>query len=126
MVVAVPVFFFAMPWLVRVVFGAEYEGAVTAARIILVAAAVQFALGWTKSLPVTVGRPRLRIVTHGIEALVAIPLAALFGVEWGATGAAVAVLLSTIAFALAWVVVLIRIRDDVHRSEPLPGGALPS
>ena len=33
MVVAVPVFFVAMPWLVRVVFGSEYDGAVHAARI---------------------------------------------------------------------------------------------
>jgi O-antigen/teichoic acid export membrane protein len=126
MLVAVPVFFVLMPWLVRVVFGSEYDGAVTAARIILVAAAVQFALGWTKSLPVTVGRPRLRIVTHGIEALVAIPLAALFGLEWGATGAAVAVLLSTIAFALAWAVVLVRLRDEVRATEPLRSEALPS
>jgi O-antigen/teichoic acid export membrane protein len=126
MLVAVPVFFVLMPWLVRIVFGSEYDGAVTAARIILVAAAVQFALGWTKSLPVTVGRPRLRIVTHGIEALVAIPLAALFGLEWGATGAAVAVLLSTIAFALAWAVVLVRLRDEVRATEPLRSEALPS
>ncbi len=125
MLVAVPVFFVAMPWLVGVVFGSEYDGAVTAARIVLVAAAIQFALGWTKSLPVTVGRPRLRIVTHGIEALVAIPLAALFGKEWGATGAAVAVLLSTLAFALAWAVVVTRIRDEVH-AEGVRGEAVPS
>jgi O-antigen/teichoic acid export membrane protein len=124
MLVAVPVFFVLMPWLVRIVFGSEYDGAVTAARIILVAAAVQFALGWTKSLPVTVGRPRLRIVTHGIEALVAIPLAALFGVEWGATGAAVAVLLSTVAFAFAWAIVLMRLRDEVRAAEPLRNEAL--
>jgi O-antigen/teichoic acid export membrane protein len=126
MLVAVPVFFVLMSWLVRIVFGSEYDGAVTAARIILVAAAVQFALGWTKSLPVTVGRPRLRIVTHGIEALVAIPLAALFGVEWGATGAAVAVLLSTVAFAFAWAIVLMRLRDEVRAAEPLRNEALSS
>ena len=63
------------------------------------AAAIHFALGWTKSLPVTIGRPRLRIVTHGLETLVAIPLVAVLGVEWGATGAAVAVLVSTLVFA---------------------------
>ena len=90
MVVAVPVFFVAMPWLVDLVFGAKYDGAVDAARIVLLAAAIQFALGWSKSLPVTVGRPQLRIVTHGLEALVAIPLVAVLGAEWGATGAAVA------------------------------------
>ena len=99
MIVAVPVFLLAMPWLVETVFGSEYSGAVDAARIILVAAAIQFALGWSKSLPVTIGRPRLRIVTHGLEALVVIPLVAVLGSEWGATGAAVAVLVATLVFA---------------------------
>ena len=113
MVVAVPVFFVAMPWLVRVVFGSEYEGAVTAARVVLLAAAIHFALGWTKSLPVTIGRPRLRILTHGLETLVAIPLVAVLGAEWGATGAAVAVLVSTLVFAAAWIVVVTRLREEV-------------
>ena len=53
MVVAVPVFFLAMPWLVEAVFGDQYTGAVDAARIVLLAAAIQFAIGWTKTLPVT-------------------------------------------------------------------------
>ena len=114
MVVAVPVFFVAMPWLIRVVFGSEYDGAVHAARVILIAAAIHFTLGWTKSLPVTIGRPRLRIVTHGLETLVAIPLVAVLGAEWGATGAAVAVLASTLVFAAAWLVVITRLRAEVH------------
>ncbi len=42
MLVAVPVFFVAMPWLIRVVFGSEYDGAVHAARIDPVAAAIHF------------------------------------------------------------------------------------
>jgi O-antigen/teichoic acid export membrane protein len=113
MVVAVPVFFLAMPWLVEVVFGDEYTGAVDAARVVLLAAAIQFAIGWTKSLPVTIGRPQLRIVTHGLETLVVIPLVAVLGAEWGATGAAIAVLVSTVAFAAAWAVALVRLRADV-------------
>jgi O-antigen/teichoic acid export membrane protein len=122
MLVAVPVFFLAMPWLVEVVFGEEYEPAVDAARIVLLAAAIQFAIGWTKSLPVTIGRPQLRIVTHGVETLVAIPLVAVLGAEWGATGAAVAVLVSTIAFAGAWAIALTRlwtaVGDDPTRLAP--------
>jgi O-antigen/teichoic acid export membrane protein len=117
MLVAVPVFFIAMPWLVRVVFGSEYDDAVAAARVVLIAAAIQFLMGWTKTLPVTIGRPRLRIVTHGLETLVAIPLVALLGAEWGATGAAVAVLLSTLVFALAWLVVVLRLHDEVAAGE---------
>jgi O-antigen/teichoic acid export membrane protein len=110
MIVAVPVFFVAMPWLVEAVFGAEYLDAVDAARIVLLAAAIQFAIGWTKSLPVTIGRPQLRIVTHGLETLVVVPLVVALGAEWGATGAAVAVLLSTLVFAGAWAVALSRLR----------------
>jgi len=126
MVVAVPVALWAMPWLVELVFGAEYLGAVDAARIILVAAAIQFALGWSKSLPVTIGRPRLRIVTHGLEALVVIPLVAVLGAEWGATGAAVAVLAATLVFAAAWTVAILRLRLDVaaHGAESAERGAV--
>jgi O-antigen/teichoic acid export membrane protein len=113
MIVAAPLFFLAMPWLVETVFGSEYLGGVEAARIVLVAAAIQFAIGWTKTLPVTIGRPRLRIVTHGLEALVAIPLVVVLGSEWGATGAAVAVLVSTAVFAASWAVALARIHADV-------------
>jgi O-antigen/teichoic acid export membrane protein len=113
MIVAVPVFFAAMPWLVETVFGGEYAGAVDAARVVLLAAAVQFAIGWTKTLPVTIGRPQLRIVTHGLETLVVIPLVAVLGAEWGATGAAVAVLVATGVFAFAWAVALSRLRYDI-------------
>ena len=119
MLVAVPAFFLAMPWLVDTVFGSEYDDSVTAARIILLSAAIQFALGWSKSLPVTIGRPRLRIWTHGLEALVAIPLVAVLGAEWGATGAAVAVLVSTFVFAAAWLVVIVRLRDEVYATDPV-------
>ncbi len=118
MLVAIPAFFIAMPWLVELVFGSEYDGAVTAARVVLIAAAIHFALGWTKSLPVTIGRPRLRIVTHGLETLVAIPLVTVLGTEWGATGAAVAVLVSTLVFAAAWLVVIVRLRDEVREAGP--------
>jgi O-antigen/teichoic acid export membrane protein len=110
--VSVPVFLLAMPWLVEVVFGEEYLGAVDAARIVLLAAAVQLVLGWTKSLPTTIGRPGLRVLSHGVETLVLLPLTALLGARWGVTGAAVAILLSTIAYALVWIVLLHRLRRD--------------
>jgi O-antigen/teichoic acid export membrane protein len=118
MLIAVPAFLVAMPWLVDLVFGEQYNDAVTAARVILIAAAIQFTLGWTKSLPVTIGRPRLRIFTHGLEALVAIPLVAVLGAEWGATGAAIAVLGSTLVFAAAWLVVILRLREEVRAAGP--------
>jgi O-antigen/teichoic acid export membrane protein len=113
MIVTVPVFFVAMPSLVEGVFGDEYIGAIDAARIVLLAGAIQFAIGWTKSLPVTIGRPQLRILTHGLETLVVIPLVVVLGAEWGATGAAVAVLASTLVFAATWAVVLARLHSEV-------------
>ncbi len=118
MVIALPVFLILMPWLVRVVFGSAYEGAVAAARIILVAAAIQVVLGWTKSLPVTIGRPSLRLLTHGIETAVLLPLVVWFGYTWGVTGAATAMLASTVVFGLAWAVALARLHADVHSRPP--------
>ena len=114
--VAVPVFLVAMPWLVRVVFGREYLPAVDAARIVLVSAAILLVLGWSKSLPVTVGRPRLRIVTHGIETAVLLPLVVVLSARWEVTGAAVAILVSTLVFAAAWAVVLVRLRAELRES----------
>jgi O-antigen/teichoic acid export membrane protein len=99
-----------MPELVRLVFGDDYEGAITAARVVVVAAVLQFVYGWTKSFPVTIGRPNLRVVTHGLETLVLVPLVLLLGAEWGATGAAAAVLASTAVFVLHWTVLFIRVQ----------------
>jgi O-antigen/teichoic acid export membrane protein len=110
--VAVPVFWWLMPDLVRVVFGSDYESATDPARLVLVAAAIQLVWGWTKSFPVTIGRPGLKIVTHGIELTVLVPLLIAFGAAWGATGAAAAVVVSTAVFALAWSLVLVRVRRD--------------
>jgi O-antigen/teichoic acid export membrane protein len=111
-VVAVPVFWWLMPDLVRVVFGDDYAGATDAARLILLAAAIQLVWGWTKSLPVSIGRPGLKILTHGCELLAFVPLVLVLGAEWGATGAAAAVAISTGVFALVWTIVLVRLRRE--------------
>jgi O-antigen/teichoic acid export membrane protein len=105
-----------MPQIVRLLFESKNLGAVDAARIVVVAGAVQFVVGWSKSFAVTVGRPEWRIWSHGIETVVLLPLAVLLGWKWGAAGAAVAVLVSSIAFAIVWVVLFLRIRRE-------PGGA---
>ncbi len=114
MVVAVPVFWWLMPDLLRWVLP-DYTAATDAARVMLLAAAVQLVYGWTKSLPVSIGRPNLRILAHGVETAVLVPALILLGAEWGATGAAGAVLASTLVFAAVWTVLLVRLRG-----EPLP------
>ena len=100
----------AMPWLVRLVLGSKYLPATDATRLVLGAAAIQLVLGWTKSFPVTIGRPGLRIVAHGVETAVLLPLIVVFGKAWGVTGAAGAVLASSVAFAAVWVVLILRLR----------------
>ena len=112
MAVALVPLLFAMPWLVRFFFGSDYEGAVTAARFMLVAAAIQLVFGWTKSFPVSIGRPGLRIVAHGVETAVLVPFLVVFGERWGASGAAAAVLVSTVAFALVWTAIVLRLRRE--------------
>jgi O-antigen/teichoic acid export membrane protein len=119
--VAIPLFWLTIPWLVETLFGADYDGAVSAARIVLLAASIHLLLGWSKSLPTTVGRPGLRILTHGIETLVLLPLVAWLGARWGVTGAAVAILASSVVFAATWAVLLVQLRAEVaSRAE---GGA---
>jgi O-antigen/teichoic acid export membrane protein len=113
MVIAVPVFFVLMPFLIRVVFGSQYLDAATAARVILFAAAVQFIYGWSKSLPVSIGKPQLRVWAHGLETAILLPLVVLFGWQWDVTGAAVAILVSTGAFVALWSFFILRLRGEV-------------
>ncbi len=79
-------------------------------------------LGWTKSFPVTIGQPeppgssrtasRRRSCCRWIV---------VFGNDWGVTGAGGAVLASSVAFALAWLVLLLRLTAGRLRPvEPAP------
>jgi len=122
-VVVVPLLIW-MPDLIRLAFGDEFRSAANAARIVLVAAVLQFVYGWTKSFPVSIGRPNLRIVTHGVETLVLVPLVVVLGAEWGATGAAAAVLASTAVFCAYWTLLFLRVRREPHLSVGPPREAV--
>jgi O-antigen/teichoic acid export membrane protein len=111
-VLLMPVVLVFMPDIIRLLVGAKYLGAVPAARVALSAGAVQFLVGWSKSFAVTCGRPQLRIWTHGLESVVLLPLAAVLGWRSGAVGAATAILISSVVFAVAWLVLLVRIRRE--------------
>jgi hypothetical protein len=50
------------------------------------------------------------VLAHGIETAVLIPLVIALGAIWDATGAAAAVLVSTVVFCAVWGVLLVRIR----------------
>jgi O-antigen/teichoic acid export membrane protein len=120
MAVVIPIFLVLMPWLIDVVFGTEYADATTAARIVLFAGALQFVFAWSKTLPVSIGRPNLRVITHGVEAVVLLVLVVVLGSRWGVTGAAGAVLASTSVFACCWALLLARLHLEVRDS---PAGA---
>jgi O-antigen/teichoic acid export membrane protein len=110
--VVVPPLLWFIPDLIRLVNGAPYVDAADAARVLTLVAAVQLIVGWSKSLPVTIGRPQLRIWTHGAEAIVVLPLVVLLGAKWGATGAAFAMLIGMCVFAAMWAVIFLRIRAE--------------
>jgi O-antigen/teichoic acid export membrane protein len=116
MAVAVPPIYVFMPELVRFFYGDRYGGAATAARLMLLAGALLVVTGWAKSLPVSIGRPGLRILTHGIETAVVIPLVLVLGGIWDAAGAAAALLIATAVFCAVWLVLLVKLGR-----EPLPG-----
>ena len=109
MVVVLPLVLIFTPQLARLLFSAKNQGAVDATRLVVVAASLRLVFGWSKSLPVSIGRPALRIWTHGVEALVLIPLVGTLGAQWGATGAAAAVLASSAAYCAYWLVLWLRL-----------------
>jgi O-antigen/teichoic acid export membrane protein len=115
MFLAVPVLWILMPWLMGVAFGEVYrEHASSAARLVLLAAALQLVWGWTKSFPVSIGRPGLRTIVQAIEIAVFVPLLLVFAGDWGATGAAGAMLASTAVFCAVWTVIILRVAGS-HR-----------
>ena len=115
-----PFVYWFMPTLIRIGLKPAYVPAANAARLMLLAGVVGFVFAWTKSLPVSIGRPGLRIVTHGIETLVLIPLVLTLGSLWDATGAAAAALIATGVFAVAWLLALMRIYREHGTTEVVP------
>ncbi len=107
MLVAVPILWIVMPFLIGIAYGPAFRAHATdAARLVLVAAALQLVWGWTKSFPVSIGRPGLRVIVQAIEIAVFIPLLLIFASRWGATGAAGAMLVSTVVFCAVWSILL--------------------
>ena len=119
MAVLVPVLWALMPWLVKLVYPDRLSPATDAARLILLAAAVGVVWGWTKWFPVAIGRPALRIWTHGVEIAVLIPLLLVLGAEYGATGAAGAVAIAAAVVAVLWIAILLRLRREHLPDAPL-------
>ncbi len=118
MFVVVPVGWFLTPYVMEI-YGHRYRvHATTAARIVLFVGALQFISGFSKTLPVSIGRPNLRVVSHAIEVAVFIPLLVVFAHYWGATGGALAMLVSTGVFCVVWAWLLFDLRDALANVAP--------
>ena len=121
MLVVVPVFWVLMPFLLGLFYPPEFrEHATTAARLVLLAAALNLVWGWTKPFPVSIGRPELRVKVQALEIAVFVPLLLWFASRWGATGAAGAMLVSVVVFCAVWSVVLLRLRSGWRSAEAVP------
>ena len=116
--VVAPFVWWWMPTLVRVFYKPEYVSASNTFRVMLLVACVQLVFGWTKTYPVSIGRPGLRTAGQVVEIAVLIPALLVLANLRGATGAAVGVLAGAVALALFWVGGLIWLRG-----RPMPGVA---
>jgi O-antigen/teichoic acid export membrane protein len=110
---------FVMPTLIDLLFSSSFEGAVDAARVLLIAAAVQFTLSWSKSFHAAVGRPHIRTLLSAVALGLSLLLLLLLGDE-GAEGAAIAYTVATVATAGLWLIIVHRyLASEVARTEGL-------
>ena len=107
-VVITPILWIAMPTLIRWIYKPKYVPATNAFRVMLLAAVVQLVFAWTKSFPVSIGKPGLRTVGQLVEIAVLVPAVLVLGDRYGATGAATGVLLGALALGLFWLAQLRR------------------
>jgi O-antigen/teichoic acid export membrane protein len=107
--IVTPVLWWAMPTLIRWVYKAKYVSATDAFRVMLLAAVVQLVFAWTKSFPVSIGRPKLRTAGQIVEIVVLVPAVLVLGSLYGATGAAGGVLAGAVALGLFWIAGLARL-----------------
>lgn len=118
MFIVVPVGWFLTPYVMEI-YGHSFRlHATTPARIVLFVGALQFISGFSKTLPVSLGRPNLRVISHGIEVVIFVPSLIVFSHYWGATGGALAMLVSTAAFCAIWAWLLHHLREALANVAP--------
>ena len=86
---------FALDWLIPALYSSTYDGAVDAARILLVAAVLHLTFSWWKTMPAALGRPELGTRIASVSLVVMIGLLAAFAGR-GDEGAALAYSLETV------------------------------
>jgi lipopolysaccharide exporter len=109
---------FALPWLLPLLYSQQFEDAVLPARILLIAAVVRFSTSWFKTLPAALGKPQLRTGLALLELTLMVSLLLLLG-GMGSEGAAIAfAVTSLVSVAAAVVSVRVAMRRAAAASEP--------
>jgi O-antigen/teichoic acid export membrane protein len=114
---------FALPWLLPLIFSDQFEAAVLSARILLVAAVVRFAASWFKTLPAALGKPQLRAALALLE-LVLLLGGLLLLAGQGSEGAAIAFSAASAGWGVAAFVsvhIVLRRAEAATESSPTPG-----
>jgi O-antigen/teichoic acid export membrane protein len=112
MLLLLPPLALLMPTLIRFFYGDEAAPATSAARLFLIVAAIQVVWGWSKSFPVSIGRPELRLLAQGSEIVVLVPALLVLGAAYGATGGAGAFVIAGCVFAAVWTAIVYRLRRE--------------
>jgi len=110
---------FALPWLLPLLYSDEFEDAVRPARILLIAGVARFSGAWFKTLPAALGKPQLRTALALFELALMISLLILLG-EQGSEGAAIAFASTSVASRVA---AIISARVVLRRAETAAGTA---
>ncbi len=124
--VAVPgavIGWFLLPVLIPALFSSKFDAAVEPARILLVAAVFQFAIGsWSKILPVAIGRPRLRSAMSAAYMAGSVGLTAILAGSLAAKGAAIATSVAAASTCIYWLFLAERVlRQERLRAQTSEG-----
>jgi O-antigen/teichoic acid export membrane protein len=112
---------FLLPWLLPLLYSDQFEGAVTTARILLIAAVVRFAASWFKTLPAALGKPQLRAALALLELGLMVSLLIILG-DQGSEGAAIAFSAASIGWVTAAIlsVRVVLARAEAGQTQPAP------
>lgn len=110
---AAAVGFFALDWLIPLIYSDKFDAAVDPARILLLGAVCHLMFSWWKTLPAALGKPQIRSIVAGASLVVTLALLASLGSS-GSEGAALAFSLAAVitGFPLLVVTHHLLLRED--------------
>jgi O-antigen/teichoic acid export membrane protein len=111
---------FALPWLLPLLYSHKFDDAITPARILLIAAVIRFSASWFKTLPAALGKPQVRAGLAMLELVLMVSLLVLLGGH-GSTGAAIAFSTAAVVWSIAATIsvhVVLRRAEAAAQSRP--------